>query len=63
MPEKPIEIDRRGFLLLAGSGSTAGASLLLSHRPEERASGAQPRGSDGFSETEHVRRFYRLARF
>jgi len=64
MRKSPEKIDRRGFLLLSGTAPAAG-SLALTARPpnahEEASDNAPARESRGA--TEHIRRFYRLARF
>jgi nitrous oxide reductase len=59
---------RRDFLRLAGLGGVAaGAAALAGGAPEAAAAEAGAagprRGGTGYRETEHVRRYYELARF
>lgn len=55
--------DRRSFLKLASVGVVGtGAAAVSSVAPAAAADAAQPKG-DGYSETEHVRRYYELAKF
>ncbi|HET6519329.1 MAG TPA: twin-arginine translocation signal domain-containing protein [Geminicoccaceae bacterium] len=57
---------RRDFLKLAGLGGVAaGAAALVGVRRAEATAveEAPGRGGTGYRETEHVRRYYELARF
>ena len=56
--------DRRSFLKLAGLGAVAGGTALVAgDKPAEAASEATA-GTDGlYRETEHVKRYYELAKF
>lgn len=60
-PKDPM--DRRGFLKLAGLGTTAGVATALggvanaSELPNDK-----PKGS-GYRESEHVKRYYELTKF
>ena len=55
--------DRRSFLKLAGIGTlTGGAALALARTPAE-ASPADAEKAGSYRETEHVKTFYRSARF
>lgn len=54
--------DRRNFLKLAGMGTvTGGVAMALGKAPVE-ASEATPSGAS-YRETEHVKTFYKTARF
>jgi hypothetical protein len=53
--------DRRRFLKLAGTGVAAGGAALFA--AEEKAEAAEAKaGSALYRETDHVRRYYELAR-
>ncbi len=54
--------DRRSFLKMAGIG-TAGAVTAAVGTMAADASEVREDGSRGYSETEHVRKVYDLARF
>ena len=54
--------DRRSFLKLAGLGA-AGTAAALTGAPAGAAASGAAGPSDGYSETDHVRKFYELARF
>jgi hypothetical protein len=58
--EKAIA-DRRSFLKLAGSGVAVVPAALASEKPAEAAAAAKPTRAL-YRETEHVRRYYELAR-
>lgn len=54
--------DRRSFLKLAGLGTVGTAAVLAGE--SERSEAAEPTQTEaGYRETEHVRAFYRSARF
>ncbi|MCP4935139.1 MAG: twin-arginine translocation signal domain-containing protein [bacterium] len=62
-PPKKDPIGRRGFLKLAGLGTTVGVASALggvasaSELPNDKAKGS------GYRETDHVKRYYELAKF
>jgi len=52
--------DRRSFLKLAGAGAAAGGAALM---PGEEAQAAEAKAKPSlYRETEHIRRYYELAR-
>lgn len=54
--------DRRDFLKMAGLGAVAGGATLVATKGESEA--AEPgRAGSGYQETDHVRTYYKLARF
>lgn len=57
--------DRRSFLKLAGASVVGGgAAVVASVTPASAAAeGAAPSADGGYRETEHVRRYYELAKF
>lgn len=56
------EVRRRDFLKLAGFGCAATGVAAVVAKPEDGEAAMSPR-SAGYRETEHVRAFYRAARF
>ena len=60
---KPVQ--RRSFLKGAAvTGTAVGAGALTSQTlAEATVEGADPVESSGYRETEHIRKYYRLARF
>ncbi len=56
------ETDRRSFLKLAGIGA-AGAVAMSAGAQQASADETRPGGHAGYSETDHVRKVYGLARF
>jgi phage I-like protein len=54
--------DRRSFLKLAGLG-TAGVVVTAAGTKTVSAEEIRAEGSLGYSETEHVKKVYKLARF
>lgn len=57
---------RRDFLKLAGIGAgVAGAASIGLAAPKAKAAAAKPEGerTAGYRESEHVKTYYRLARF
>lgn len=55
--------DRRNFLKLAGAGTVAGGVALVAGKETVKA-GTDAKPKDGlYSETDHVRTYYELARF
>lgn len=61
MSEK-LKTDRRSFLKMASLG-TAGAVAATVGVEDTNASEVRSDGSKGYSETEHVKQVYDLARF
>ena len=61
MPDKP-KTDRRSFLKLAGSG-TVGVIAVATGAEAASPGDAKPADGAGYSETEHVKKVYELARF
>ncbi len=53
--------DRRSFLKLAGIGAAGAAVMAASAQSADAA--LLPEGGSGYSKTEHVQKFYDLARF
>lgn len=66
MERQPSDITRRNFLTLAGIGAgVAGAAAGLAASTAEAAPTAQPKAEDTetrYRETEHIKRYYALAR-
>ena len=60
-PKDPM--DRRGFLKLAGLGTTVGIATAVggvanaSELPDDKTKGS------GYRETDHIKRYYELAKF
>ena len=59
MTKTPTRTDRRGFLKLAGLGLAATAGTATAEARPAR----DEKGKARYRETEHVRRYYELARF
>jgi hypothetical protein len=57
--EKPVA-DRRSFLKLAGAGVVSGGAALAGDKPAEAAQAKPAHGL--YRETEHIKRYYELAR-
>ncbi len=55
-------VGRRSFLKLAGISAATGGAALAMGRTEAEASEAGD-GSQGYRETDHVKTYYKLARF
>lgn len=55
--------DRRGFLKLAGAGVVGGGAAAAATVVPAAAATSEPEKTDGYQETEHVRRYYELAKF
>ncbi|HMB47917.1 MAG TPA: twin-arginine translocation signal domain-containing protein [Afifellaceae bacterium] len=53
---------RRDFLKLAGLTTLAGGAAIVTAKGEAEAAGSGPSGA-GYQETDHVRTYYKLARF
>ena len=61
--KKERRIGRRDLLKLAGVGGLAGAAAVAGTKREASAAAEQaPRGG-GYRETDHVKTYYRSARF
>jgi hypothetical protein len=61
--DKVSKSDRRDFLKLAGIGAVAGGAAALGATKKAEAASADTPAGRGYRETEHVRKFYRSARF
>jgi hypothetical protein len=59
--KKEATADRRSFLKLAGTGVAAGGAALLGGDKNAEATEAKP-SSALYRETDHIRRYYELAR-
>jgi hypothetical protein len=57
------EADRRGFLKMVGIGGVVGSVAAATGVAPSEAAEAKPENGSGYRETEHVRRYYELARF
>ncbi len=61
---KPAVADRRSFLKLAGAGVVGtGAAAASAVVPAQAATQSDTNSSDGYRETDHVKRYYELAKF
>ena len=60
---KASKSDRRDFLKLAGVGAVAGGAAVLGGPKKADAAAAEAPSGRGYRETEHVKKFYRSARF
>lgn len=58
---KPVE-DRRDFLKLATFGTVLGGAAIAAGGAAKAASASGDQGS-GYRETDHVKTYYKLARF
>lgn len=59
----PATADRRAFLKLAGLGAAAGGAAIVATTPAAAETVDQSGGEHSlYQETEHVKRFYDLAR-
>ena len=62
--EEPLETNRRSFLKLSAASLAGGAASLAANTRSGHAKEAASHGEDGlYRETEHVRKYYDLARF
>jgi hypothetical protein len=57
--KKDAVADRRSFLKLAAAGTAAGGAALVGG---EQAEAAEPKKASLYRETDHIRRYYELAR-
>lgn len=65
MSNKPerVQTDRRGFLKFAGLGSVAGGAALITGKKAEAEEVPVKGAAAGYRETDHVKTFYKTARF
>lgn len=61
--DKVSKSDRRDFLKLAGIGAVAGGAAVLGGPKKAEAAAVDAPSGRGYRETEHVKKFYRSARF
>lgn len=61
--KKAEGLGRRDFLTVAGVGVGAVGVAVLAGSASAPAAAAAAKPDSGYRETEHVRRFYQLARF
>jgi len=54
---------RREFLKLIGLGGLAGAASVVAVKPADATATAKTATGQGYRETEHVKTYYKLARF
>lgn len=54
--------DRRSFLKMTGLGAVAGGAALVTSKTAAKAAVEEPK-KKGYRETDHVKTFYRTARF
>jgi len=59
--KKEAVADRRSFLKLAGAGAVTGGAALMTGDKKAEAGEAKPK-TGLYRETEHIRRYYELAR-
>lgn len=55
--------DRRSFLKLAGAGVAGSGAAIATAVPPVEAATKLDANSAGYRETDHVRRYYELAKF
>ena len=56
-------VARRDLLKLAGLGGVAGAAAIATSAGKAEAAVEEGGKSSGYRETEHIRKYYELARF
>ncbi|MGD9669641.1 MAG: formate dehydrogenase [Hyphomicrobiaceae bacterium] len=62
--KKAVKADRRSFLKLAGAGVVgSGAALAATVTPAAAAGEPSAADSGTYRETDHVKRYYELAKF
>ena len=61
--KKETRTDRRSFLKLAGVGVVAGGAAIAASPQKADAKDGVAGGNSNYRETEHVKRYYELARF
>lgn len=60
--KKEAVTNRRKFLQLASAGAAGAGAALLSGEQKAQAAEAKPDKSQLYRETEHIKRYYELAR-
>ena len=63
MSDDTKAVGRRDFLKLSGVAAATGGAALAVSGTEAEASETLQSASTGYRETEHVKTFYKLARF
>ena len=58
-----VKTDRRGFLKIAGLGTVTGGAALVAGKSADAAEVTIEGSESGYSETDHVKTFYKTARF
>ena len=63
--DKPVSAHRRDFLRVASVGAVAGAAMAVAGGGEAEAAEVidTSGGHTGYRETQHVKTFYKLARY
>lgn len=63
--DKPVSAHRRDFLRVASVGAVAGAAMAVAGGSEAEAADVADVSGDrtGYRETQHVKTFYKLARY
>ena len=61
--KKAAGADRRSFLKLAGAGVVGSGAALASAAAPAAAASAPEAAEGGYRETDHVKRYYELAKF
>ena len=59
---RSADADRRGFLRLMGAGVVGGTAAVTPIVGAQAAPAKADAAKDGYRETDHVRRYYELAR-
>lgn len=60
---KKTVADRRSFLKLAGLGAVTGSAAVMAGTPSPEAAEAGKDADSLYRETDHVKRYYELAKF
>ena len=58
-----VKADRRSFLKLAGAGAVTGGAVLVGGKGVAEASTAADETGRLYRETDHIKKYYELARF
>ncbi len=58
-----VKADRRSFLKLAGAGAVTGGVVLVGGKGVAEASTAADETGRLYRETDHIKKYYELARF
>ncbi len=63
--DQPVSAHRRDFLRVASVGAVAGAAMAVAGGSEAEAAEVTDTGGEhaGYRETQHVKTFYKLARY